>query len=43
MVLEVSNASVSHDIEKVIKDFKNLDLATYPGYDISEFNTDALC
>ena len=42
MVLEVSNASVAQDIEKAAEDYKELNLATYPGQNISDFATDAL-
>ena len=42
-VLEVSNASVAQDIDKVVQDFKDIDLANYPGQNISDFVTDALC
>ena len=42
MVLEVSNASVAQDIDKAVQDFKDIDLANYPGQNISDFATDAL-
>ena len=42
MVLEVSNASVAQDIEKAAEYYKELNLATYPGQNISDFATDAL-
>ena len=43
MVLEVSDASVAHDIDKAVQDFKDIDLANYPGQNISDSVTDALC
>ena len=42
MVLDVSNASVAQDIDKAVQDFKDIDLANYPGQNISDFATDAL-
>ena len=43
MVLEVSDTSVAHDIDKAVQDFKDTDLANYPGQNISDFATDTLC
>ena len=42
MVSEVSDSYFTHVIEKSIKYFKDLDLATYTGHKMSYFATDAL-
>jgi hypothetical protein len=43
MALETCNASVSHDIEGATKQFFALTLDAYPGENISDFVTKALC
>ena len=42
MVLKVSNALVTQDVEKAAENYKTLELATYPGHNISDFDTDSL-
>jgi hypothetical protein len=43
MALETCNASVSHDIDGAATAFGALTLDTYPGENVSDFSTEALC